>query len=115
MKKNNVKTFLMKNNRASRMTIAALIMSLLLSASCVSQNKKQASTIKGGPGSGEGGVDQEIECRWYVPTGSTLRQKTCASKAEWEKIDQGGKRDADRFFDDVVDEMRQNRTDFEEQ
>lgn len=114
MKKKNFIKKLIKNNRASWVTIAGIIMIFLLSASCASQYNKQALPEKGGSEIVKGGGDQEIECRWKRLTGSNLREKFCATKAAWEKIDQGQKRDADQFMDDVVDEMRQNRNAFED-
>ena len=113
MKKKNFIKKLIKNNRASWMTIAGMIMILLLSASCASEYNKQALHGKNGAEISKSGGDQEKECRWEVPTGSTLRQKVCRTKAGWAEIERRQKKDVDKFYDEVVDEMRQNPSTFE--
>ena len=29
-------------------------------------------------------ADDDMECRWIIPTGSSLRKKVCKSRFEWE-------------------------------
>lgn len=113
MKKKKFINQLMKNNRASWIPIVGMIVISLLSASCTSEYNKQALPEKGESEIGKSGGDREIECRWEIPTGSTLREKVCRTKAGWAEIDRRQKMDADKFYDEVVDEMRQNRTEFE--
>ena len=110
MKKKNSIEKCKKNNSANRATIVGMILFSFLSFSCA--GNKQALPVSNESEISKGGGDPELECRWRVPTGSTLRQKVCATKAAWERMDRRQRKDADRFYDDVVDEMRQKSPDF---
>lgn len=62
--------------------------------SCAAQKKK---TVVVDPSKPTAGVEQpaekdgDIECRWIIPTGSSLRKKVCKSRFEWEAEKQSAK------------------------
>jgi hypothetical protein len=101
---------LKQNVREGTVNLACVFMILLLTCACAGVDKKQASpratTIdkvltKGESENGEINDDQEIVCRDVVYTGSRLKRRVCATKAEWDVIDGKNRKIADDFDREV--------------
>lgn len=101
---------LMENVGASRVTIAAVFMIVLLMGACAGGNKKptlsQANetgqvSAKAEPGNGETSGDQEIVCRYRKFTGSRFKHKVCNTKAQWARLDNKNAEKTDSFLDEI--------------
>jgi len=84
---------LKENVRAGWVNLACVFMIVLLTGACAGTYKKQTSSY----------YDQEIVCREIRFTGSRMKKKVCAPKADWAARDKKYRKKTEEWLDDVMD------------
>ena len=86
--------------------LACVFMIVLLISACASGNKMQTASNENktaqvsAKSESENGVandDQEIVCRYIASTGSKLKKKFCATKAQWARINNADRKGAESY------------------
>ena len=93
--------------KISIVSLACVFMIALLMGACASGNKiqtapnedktAQIASAKVESENGEANDDNEVVCRYVTNTGSKMKKKFCATKAEWARINNTDRKNAESY------------------